>query len=157
MTILNRRNFLTLTSALICAPAIVRASSLMPVKVYETFGPGGLLTPDILLAQMIKEYETAMKWEIGFPTRGQLNINLHLTSVDKRLSLEEATQRFIKPAALELAGVTPGGSSYEDLTLPKGMMTAISQRGKFASMRMLEAYDIGRDEIITRFDILATP
>lgn len=55
----TRRGFVTGLVALIAAPAIVRASSLMPVKAW----PGGnkFLTPELISEEAVKLYNPSLK------------------------------------------------------------------------------------------------
>ena len=65
MTLLaSRRSFITGLVSLIAAPAIIRAGSLMPVKVME-FGP---FDPDCYRAELVVD-ETALMRELRDVTR----------------------------------------------------------------------------------------
>lgn len=74
---LNRRTLVTGLAAIIAAPAIVRASSLMPVKAWEDEA--------LVTINYSREMELLMKSEFG----RNLHTNSYLTKLQQHIGTEE--------------------------------------------------------------------
>lgn len=153
----SRRRFLGLAAGLICAPAVVQYANLMPVQVFETFGPNGLLTVEMITQELsrVMSLQGANKLSSLLTVRGQKQsyISMNYNKHDRTMSLEQYSTRFLEPAAGNLMR-SAGGASFgtEPLPLPRGVWeAAASTRG--IAVRTVSDYDIMTDSVFTRFDV----
>lgn len=153
----SRRGFLAGAGALLIAsPAIVRASSLMKVKQWQTFGPGGFLTID----QITKAFAAELAFAGAKPKAGvvqkfgqtQHQITSQFEHKLRTLSLEEFTSRILRPQAQELvkAGTEFGTQA---LPLPQGVHEVAGCTALGIAVRGVTDYNIYTDTFLTRFDV----
>jgi hypothetical protein len=158
---LQRRTLLQGLVWLAAAPAIVRASSLMPIKSFETFGPGGILT----IEQITKEMARLLAKRSIPPLYGSSDVDLlignnqsHVSLIssqqNRTLSLEDFSRRILEPAAKCLNGHV-GSRHIGSLPpeVPEGVIegAAISRNG--IGVRGVMDYCIEMDQVLLRLDV----
>lgn len=148
---LSRRNLLGLAAAFVVAPAIVRSESLMPIKVFNRYGPNGLLTPQMIADEMAKQMVLCGAIFDGSAIGGQSNIDQFRDNANETLSLEQYSSRLLRPMArIMINHVRQIGSAPE---IPaSGVRAAIGRYGD-VSVRYMSMYDIGCDRYINRFGV----
>lgn len=144
----TRRGFLAGLGTLLAAPAIVRASSLMPVRDWKTYGSGGRLSMEMIteeMSRLLKQWAWHGSRPVT-PTK-QIMVDLQLNPADRLLSLEDFSRRILQPAAKCVGdvGVIVGA--------PREIPEGVEEGALRSNVRGLEAYDICTDSIFTRFDV----
>ena len=163
-----RRSLLGSLAALTFAPAVVKASSLMPLSTAEigdTFSIGESTSWDWLVADMGRELRRRLSQRldvIGHQPSNvigkQLHVNFELHDSDLRLSKQELRTRFVIPAAAAMAKNVPSGAKLfsEALPLPEYCDLAFDKskdEKNGLGLRGLRAYHIGMDSMLARFDV----
>jgi hypothetical protein len=170
----TRRGLLGGLVTLLAAPAIIKIEALMPISRYglPTYGPNGFLTMPMITKEMA--------WVLAFmdtaaeETRavtGQLSVEsmmkqhealdhshfVHtcLKSVDRLLSLEDYSERVLKPQAAMLKERLAGGRIAEDHPpVPVyGVYEAAGATVRGVGVRGVTAYNVITDSLVTRFDV----
>lgn len=156
---MNRRGFLGGLLAAIAAPAVITTPGLlMPVSTLAlpTYGPGGgLLTPEMISA----EFNRQMRSQVasGFTNSSKQSfVEICFTSQELTLSLEEYSDRYLRPAAAQLKKTIGRGRLALGATLSpangvdfQGLHTVSG-----VSTRMVRTYDIWNDRYPMRLDVL---
>lgn len=150
----TRRGFLLGGLAIVASPAIVRATSLMPVKCWKTYGPGGVLTMEMITEEMSKLLRPATR-HVPADTYSlirvgtQRHVDAQFSSTSRRLPLEDFSRQILSPIARVLA---------QDKTIINAPLlvhpNSVEEQARRDNVRGLSGYFIGTDSIITRFDVL---
>lgn len=158
----SRRTFFGLLGAAIAAPAIVRYSSLMPVRRWQTLGegPGGLLS----IQQIINEAHrrlARLTYPIGcFPDPvvelgGQYHVDFLSRKADRLLPLEEYSEKLLSPAMNVLATVVKmAGKRILPVAPPSYRGDCVTLEKGNIGLRGADNYDIRMDEWTVRLDVL---
>lgn len=154
---LSRRKLFASGAAFIAfAPAICKAEILMPVRQWQTFGPGGVLTAQMIAdeaARLIEKRLVTSHLDTSLLRQQQVHADVMYSLADRKLSVEEYTKRILKPITDNITSYLRGVSSRE-LELPKGELEAVIGRHKNASVRLVSFYKIETDTIHQRIDVL---
>ncbi len=149
----TRRGFLVGLLATGLAPAIVRAESLMPIKVFETYGPNGLLTPEMITREalrLLRQRVSPISHLLTVRGSSQSHVDFTADLPDMAMSLETFSERRLKPVICALA-------SHVNLVgappmLPQAVAGAVAEHGGMG-VRYMSDYFIGTDQMIHRFDV----
>ena len=158
LLISSRRGFLFGLGALVAAPAIVKFENLMPIQVLETWGPNGLLTIQMITREFAKLMALQTVGSPLFAIRGakQSHVDMNFSTFERTLSLQQFSDRILKPAANSLARYVGNDKiSSASLELPQGVSEATNEVLPQAgiAVRGLTDYHIGTNSLLTRFDI----
>ncbi len=154
----SRRRFLGLLGGLALAPAIIRAGVLMPINPAlgaETFGPGGILTADMLAREMARQLRLAGSAPISrlLPAFGtsQSHVDFVHNTAELTWSLERYAAKYLRPAAYMMARAAPRTGAAPPL--PFGVAFSAIGESRGVEVRFLRAYDINSDLYVTRADV----
>lgn len=158
----TRRSFISGLTTLFAAPAIVRSGLLMPVKSFliETpeplVGYSGALTPQMITLEALRLFNSERLNAppcIG-PALNQSSVNVVLPSIALHGTLDDVSNRYLKPAMTDLANyVGSAPVSGRPLNLPSGVDFAGTEKLAGVAMRMVRAYDMHTDSMPMRFDV----
>ncbi len=155
----SRRKFLTLTTAFVCAPAIVRASSLMPINsrlLIPTPQVSVTLTPQMIANEMARQM--VLHGAIAAPTgavwSGQKCVDLCIGNHEKTIPIDNFIDRYLRPAASALVSSGARVINQRAPILPVGVTNGAIGKYGDVSVRYLEHYNIFEDRLTQRFDVL---
>lgn len=161
----KRRSFLTGLGALLAVPALVRATSLMPISATETYALGGALTWAQITEEAGRQLRLALAFRndvsgFGPSVRGygggvrQQYVMLDFSPKNRDLPRQVMIERLLRPAMNALAHAIPPNHrlSQSALEMPPNAEVAVSERGGLG-IRGIRQYMIRTDTLVARFDV----
>lgn len=190
---LSRRKLLGGLAGLLVAPAIVRATSLMPVRLQapelrwasaDFAAGGGLLTVEQITREAARLWKETSLYLLNLDEQGQgyqignkvgvvqKTVDIEYSGSDRHLSLPEYSRRILKPVISNLKASIPPGAELLEMQFRRNFIATgqdqahmpnsdgfreaacMGQIDGKQSLRVIDAYDIRRDSLITHFDVI---